>query len=511
MFYPEKRDGFARLGRIDGIKTPHMVEFPGDELIEKIDFGKAPVAAKFFADISEELLPKGDFSVLTGISSLSPRQIVELFKKYHGVKPIYAVAAATPKNVSLLIYLGADLVDNILAIAKAYSGVFFSGDVEIPVEAAEGMCGCEYCSDLSDPENVARHNTEVLRQEVERCRYLLRKEELRNYVEAKVKLDPELTATLRIADLSSDHGFPRFRKSRCYFSTLESASRFEVRYFLSKAVECYEPKSEVLLILPCTARKPYLLSKTHRAIRSRVKIAVNEIIVSSPLVVPREFELTYPAINYDTPVTGQWSDEEVAFVAEWLRRFVEKGEFEKIVAHVEGGYRKVVERALHDYDVVFTAEDGLLSNASLKKLASQLSGYGGYDFRKEIFRHMSRYQFGVELDGRIKGRYPDLELHSESRMARIDTRYGMLDIYGEAARRLLRERRYHVIIEDFEPKGTIFAAGVSEADENIRPNDVVVFASQSLIGVGIAAMSGREMVEYEKGVAVSVRRVEPLG
>ncbi len=527
MFYPEKRDGFARIGKIEingeRIATPYMIDYFNDkDIIERIEFGKAPYALKYIAgEVYERLKARNDeVEVATGLSTLPPRQLVKAFSELRGSKPLYAVAAATPTNVSLLIYLGADIVDNILAIAKGYDGVYFLGDVEVRLENLKELpCSCKFCrnanlEDLSEPfEVAAKHNTEILRLEVEKCRMLIEREELRNYIEAKVKLNPELTAALRFADLESSKYFPRFKKSKCYFAAMESFNRFEVKYFLQRALECYEPKTDVLLLLPCTARKPYLLSKTHRVIRSKVRINVNEIIISSPLVVPREFELTYPACNYDTPVTGQWSDEEVAFVASWLRKFVEKGDFEKIVAHVEGGYRRVVEEALPDYDVVFTADDGVLSEESISKLRREIEGYEKYDLFAEIFDHMARYQFGLSFDGKVKGRYPNLELiddESSERVARIDNVYGMLDIYSKAAKELISKDVYVVEIEDFEPTSTIFAAGVIRADERIRPNDVVVFYSQRIFGVGTAAMSGEEMTESDRGIAVKVRRKMPL-
>ncbi len=525
MFYPEKRDGFARLGRLEfgdeRVATPFMLSFlDRPEIVEHIDFGKAPYAAKSL--VSDELMPKNEHvNVVTGLSRVQPRELVDILSRVRSEKPVYAVAAATPANASLLIYLGADILDDILAIAKGYDGVYFLGDLEVNVERLKNFpCSCQFCKnreieELSEEEvleAIAGHNSEMLKIEVEKCRVLLKQESLRDYVEAKVKLLPEMTAALRIADTysRSDHTFPRYRRSKCLFTTAESASRFEVRYFLKRAVEIYEPKTPALLLLPCTARKPYLTSRTHRILRSAVRIDVNEIIVSSPLVVPREFELTYPAVNYDTPVTGQWSDEEISFVASWLRKFVEKGDFEKIVAHVEGGYKKVVERALYSYDIIFTAENGLLSESSLKRLAKEVEGYDRYDLYSEIFSHMSLYQFGVQFEGRVRGRYPNLELVDGERIARIDTRYGMLDVYEAGARTLLSAGAYIVEIGDFEPSNTIFAAGVIQADERIRPNDIVVFHSERVLGVGQAAMSGKEMTELDKGIAIKIRRELPL-
>lgn len=527
MFYPEKRDGYSRTGKIkiDGklTKTPLLLEF--DSKPVELDFGKAPYAVRFISkDLYDRLKPSNEeISILTGLKTLSPRQILQAFEEVRP-KPIYAVASAKPSNTALLIYLGTDIVDNILAISDAYMGIYYLGELETDVFRLKKFpCGCMHCQnqeiDAVNKEEVfeivSKHNTEMLKLEVEKCRHLIEKEELRNYVEAKVKLHPEMTALLRLSDSFGDKSyFPRFRKGRCYFSAVESANRFEVRYFLKRALECYTPVTDTLLLLPCTAKKPYLSSKTHRYIRGRVKVNVNEIIISSPLVVPREFELTYPAINYDTPVTGQWSSEEINFVASWLRKFAEKGKFSKIIAHVEGGYKKVVEKAFDNTylqtELVYTVEDGLLGEKSIENLREEIkaSGKGKLNLYEQIFSHMLRYQFDIEYGNcRYSGRYPEIEmLEGKERIARVDWRYGMLDIYERIARKLLEEERYAVKIGDFNVTSTIFAAGVIGADEKIRPNDLVVFFNDDIMGVGIAAMSGEEMEKGDRGIAIHVKR-----
>lgn len=531
MFYPEKRDGYSRTGKIevDGklTETPLMLEFNGEPV--ELDFGKAPYAVRFISkDLYDRLKPSSDISILTGLKALSPRQILQVFEEVRSSEPIYAVASAKPSNTALLIYLGADIVDNILAISDAYSGIYYLGDLETDVFSLKKFpCRCVYCQnqelDVFSKEEIfeiiSKHNTEMLRLEVEKCRYLIEKEELRNYVEAKVKLNPEMTALLRLSDSFGDKSyFPRFKKGRCYFSAIESTNRFEVGYFLKRALECYKPVTDTLLLLPCTAKKPYLNSKTHRYIRGRVEVNVNEIIISSPLVVPREFELTYPAINYDTPVTGQWSDEEINFVASWLRKFAEKGNFSKVIAHVEGGYRKVVERAFDNTklqtELVYTIDDGLLGEKSMENLREEIKARseGKLNLYEQIFIHMLRYQFGIEYGNcRYVGKYPEIEmLEGRERIARVDWRYGMLDVYERIARKLLEEGRYAVKIGDFDVTSTIFAAGVIQADKNIRPNDLVVFFNDKIMGVGIAAMSGEEMEKSDRGIAIHVKRKYPL-
>ncbi len=530
----EKRDGLARLAEIEidgkSYRTPMMIDFLRDKFPNSIDFGYAPYALKNIDELRYNILKSKDENFLIGTVCCTPRDVVNqlLELRLSSFKPLYAPALATPLNTPLLVYLGVDVVDNILPIIRGYQGIYMLPDSEFNIDTLKELpCSCSVCSEygiklkkLEGEEKglaLARHNTAVMESQVRLVRELIRHEELRNYVEARVKTKPDLTAMLRFAD-KHDLGtaIPRFRRSMMKPTTQESFSRPELTYFFKKSAEIYRPKSRTAVILPCSAKKPYMLSRTHRMLRRRVSFkGVCEIIASSPLVSPRELELCYPVMNYDVPVTGQWGKEEVEYVAERLAALLIKGEFEAVIAHVKGGYAKVVERAVEiaGLEAVFTCEDDILSSSSIERLKRALddSPKEGFDLYLEIFVHMSRYQFGVDINGRPRGRYPNLELCSEGeRVARIDMRYGMLDIYLPFARKLLEERRYWIEIADFEPKGTIFAAGVIDADENIRPNDVVVFYNSEFYGVGIAGMSGKEMIEVKKGFAVDVRRKERI-
>ena len=527
-----KRDGCARIGKLKigerEFETPLLIDFNKKaefEDILKLDFGFAPYVLKEIDVEKFEVLgsKENSISILTGLKSLNPKKIVEVFSSLKKLKPVYVPALATPINLPILIYLGVDIVDNILPIVDAYNGVYYSNDSKFDFERLKHLpCCCPVCvkgintlksADYKERSNlIALHNTYVMQAQIEQIKEMIRNDDLRNFVEARVKMEPDLTVILRLLDnINYCHEFnSKFKRSMVKFNTIESFNRPEVKIFFERALEVYKPKTKTVLILPCTAKKPYLLSKTHSTIKSKCKIKVNEIIVSSPLVVPREFELLYPPINYDTPVTGYWSDEEISFVSKKLREFVDKGQFEHIIAHVEGGYKKVVEKALKGYDILFTCEDGVTSKKSLNNLKKALEDKNE-DIRlySEIFKHMVKYQFDLEIEikgMRIKGRYPDLELILDERILRIDKNYGMLDVYRLFAERLIEANRYTVEIDEFIPKGTIFAAGVRNSDEKIRSNDIVVFYNDQVFGVGRAVMSGMEMIESEGGIALLVKR-----
>ena len=547
--YLTKRDGWARICEIRvenrSITTPAVLSLDRESLLDKIDFDFVPYSLKVLDEEKFENLYHGDrnFIVGTGLSVLSPselvRYLIELRKKSI-TKPLIVTGIATPQNLPLLCYFGVDVVDDSRVVMAAHEGYYLLENGFFPVEKLKELpCSCKACekvgsnfTELSRKERIdflKEHNTLKLQEQARLLREIIRSETLRNFIEARAKTSPDLTVMLRRADETDffEEMYPRFKRSIVYMNTMESFKRPEVSYFLKRIAEVYRPQTKTALLLPCTARKPYSLSKTHMKFFNSVgKLVsfVDEIIISSPLVCPREFELTYPAQNYDTPVTGVWSDEEIDFVAENLSNLL--AGFEKIIAHVEGGYKRVVEkvREVIESDIVYTSEDGVTSKKSLKNLRRELEAEviekmteDKKDRFMAIFSSMFRYQFGLELEEfveggkvKIKGRYPNLELYLKERILRIDNLYGMLDVDLGLAEDLVKKEVNLVEIGEFEPKGTIFSAGIIDADKRIRPNDIVFFKNDRFIGVGRALMSGREMVEAARGAAIEVKRKKAL-
>jgi archaeosine synthase len=84
---------------------------------------------------------------------------------------------------------------------------------------------------------------------------------------------------------------------------------------------------------------------------------------------------------------------------------------------------------------------------------------------------------------------------------------GMVALSLEGARRLAPRGSYTVTIGDFLPKGSLMAPGV--VDATIRPACIQGDNKRGeSLGVGRAKMSGWEMVESKRGVAVELRHVE---
>ncbi|WP_456370027.1 DUF5591 domain-containing protein [Geoglobus sp.] len=513
MFRVEKQDGYARLGRFGDIVTPHLIDLrSAGELSKFVERRPPEVARDLLPRAYMELVREGEIGKLV-LSGMFPADVVERIVEFRrsSRSPLYLSAIATPQNASLLAYMGADFLDNALALRMARDGVYLLDSGEYRLDSlSELPCSCKACQNRDSYDSefhfLADHNTEAMRRELSIVRTALKAERLRELVEVKAKFSPDTTAMLRIFDsLTKDAPFSRFRRSALYPTSEDSYFRPDVEYYFSRMREVYDPRSPTVLLVPCSARKPYMMSKSHRELRSYLGKSlkgINEIIISSPFVAPRELELVYPIVSYDTPTTGVWSEWEVDYVAGRLASLIER--FENVVAYLHGGYREVAEKAgkIAGKDVVFAE-----SREELRKILER-SERQFFDLYREMFRHMLSYQFDVEFEiDRLRGRYPGLEFFAGGeRVARVDMRYGNLDIYGGLAELLVSAGKYSVRIDEFDVKGTIFSKGVLEADERIRPNDVVVYHNSGIIGVGQAVIPGSDMGKLDGKAVVSRRK-----
>ncbi len=263
-----------------------------------------------------------------------------------------------------------------------------------------------------------------------------------------------------------------------------------------------------LLLLPCSARKPYSESRSHRHIARFVRSTMHEVILTSPLgLVPRELESFYPAKNYDIPVIGHWYEEEKSMIRGMLKDYLGRFEYEGIISYLPESMR-FLEDILDGYD----AE--MIWNSDAEALAEKTAALRYRVKRTELLRQnmesLARFQFGVEFDFsdvKVMGRYPRVDLKRRGvRLFGYDLHRGMLTLAEASARELLELGVYGVSIDDFWPEGDVFAVGVRDADEPIRAGDeVVVHHSGELRGWGIARMSSWDMVHEERGKAVKLR------
>lgn len=426
---------------------------------------------------------------------------------------LYTPALATPSNLSLLVYLGVDIVDSVRVEMDGHYSRYHTRDGLFQRdELPELPCRCEHCSSG----NIPAHNILKLEEELVWLRECIRSGTLREYVERQVRCMPWMTAALRLLDAQErymERRTPTHRGSVMYANTSESLRRVEVRRFVSRVLTRYRPpESDVLLLLPCSARKPYSESRSHRLFRSAMggmRRFVHELILTSPLaIVPRELEDVYPAAHYDTPVTGVWDLEERAWVINSLKSYLKKNRYTRIVAHLEGELCD----ALRDggMDAIYTG--GGTGPEELERLreALEFACAGARpigNFRLQEFRAKADFYFGagagdiLTQGARVKGN----RLFDSAGRTLSSINSGRIALTLAGARRLLPLGVYIVHIGDFIPRGTVLAPGVLDADEQIRPGDEVIVVGNGFLGTGRSRMSGWEMVASRRGVAVELR------
>jgi archaeosine synthase len=130
------------------------------------------------------------------------------------------------------------------------------------------------------------------------------------------------------------------------------------------------------------------------------------------------------------------------------------------------------------------------------------------------YRAVADYYFGsgagdALLAGKVKVKGREIQNEKGKPLVMI-TPNGTIALSPEGARRLEPLGNYIVNIGDFLPKGSLLAPGVIEADEQIRPGDEVIIRGEKAFGVGRAKMSGWEMVESKRGVAVELKQIEKI-
>ena len=443
------------------------------------------------------------------------KAMVELRAEVGRSKLIYAPGMADTTNVALLAYIGVDLVDTSLVDHRAALG-----QLSLP----EGALSVDKAPWVAEGEDLVQKNREQLLRELALIRHMITAGRMREFAELRCHSTPWNVAALRIFD---DEHFEHQEKDfavigpRFYCNAKQSLVRPDVKRFREMVKTRFQRPEHrrILLLIPCSAKKPYYTSKSHQLFRQVLwevpnSQVVQEMIVTSPLgVVPRELELFYPAAQYDIPVTGHWDREEDAMVQDMVLSMSRQG-YDHVVLHL-GDEGSIVSEVL---DGTITTSGSPTSNESLGMLKETLrelcSIYPRIDPALDRWAAMSAvagYQFGAGgealLEGaHILGNYPFMKImRRKEQLGMLNPERGMISLTVEGAEAILPVMP-KVVMGDVDLKGSLFAVGVQDADPCIRAGEeVAIIRNGSIAGVGVSMMGGSEMVEMRRGEAVKVR------
>ena len=415
---------------------------------------------------------------------------------------IWAPGISGPDNCALLSWMGVDVFD--LARSRQASSL--------------GVLLTESGPRLPEPSTMEDSSIDsqckIWMNAISSTRSAIRAGSLRELAELQSKSSPRSVEHLRRHDQFS---FEKSKKlgltnSSVQFGTqlrchsFESRNDVTIRLWRERISEKYEPPMrmrDVLVLLPCSAKKPYRLSKSHSRFRKSIgSRRVHEVMVTSPLgLVPRDLEDIWPAAHYDIPVTGDWDEHELSIIRQMLSRLVERVGYSSIINH------SGIEIGLDEINEIDTrAGESAGSKDSLARLKDAISASfenesGDLDFspREEKLRSISRFQLGSDewLDGcQIRGRPPIFTISKDGeQMAKWDPRRGRFLFSKASLKNLwsLGVLRKVELIPGIGWKGDIFPNMIEDYDPHILQSDeLAVFQEGELLGSARAVAPGWE-------------------
>ena len=464
--------------------------------------------------------------------------IIKLRQRIGYEKILYLPSIGDPTCFALLAYMGVDLFDSTKAIIAARNNTLLFADGNYKKSDLDELpCSCPICKKWKNTPSelmfmdILNHNYFMMLNEIKQVRNSIKNNNIRNLVETRVKSNPTLTSILRNLD-QNHYSFlekrtPVISKTKIIATSKESLNRPEIKRFQKRVIERYrKPKSsKVLVLLPCSAKKPYSFSKSHHMFLEKILSSgnpsmIHEVIITSPIgLVPRELELIYPASAYDIPVTGIWDEDEKKMIREMLTSYLKLNKYDEIIVHLPREIVEFIKDLMHK--AIITCINSPTSQESLeefsKVLKEKVKSYKPVKNQARILDNIAStlsYQFGKEVSEKIlkncviRGKYPYQKIiYKKTQLGMVTEPRGFISFTIDGASKIADSNNYWVkIYDDFNLKGSVFSPGVKDADENIRIGDeVVVIRNNKLCAVGVAQMNGEEMKNSSHGEAVKVR------
>ena len=450
-----------------------------------------------------------------------PRRIVDVVVRLREAagfgRLLCMLGIGEPSTVAILSYMGVDLFDDSLPRAAGLERVLLMPEAEVAMGDGD----------------VAGANVDYMEAELAKVRMFIRADRLRELADQRSFSSPSNVALLRLYDQNA-YGYAEETCSTvgCRFScnSTQALRRPDLKRYRDRMRDYRKPEHKrILLLLPCSAKKPYHISKTHRAFASAIHTAqhdtlVHEVIVTSPLgMVPRELDACYPANSYDIPVTGEWKCEERAMIREMVGSLIQQG-YDKVICHLGDDYELVEGLAEMECTVVGDPTSPKSLENLDRALRAAAKGMEPVDYlvdRNNLARGLLEFQFGRDIADILMdentyaiGKFPYWKFIREdpedrkkkTQLGMMTPERGMVSLTLEGAE-ILAEAGYATVeIMDFELKGNLFAVGVIRADPRIRIGDEAIIVCDGQVrGVGVAMMCGREMTDLKRGIAVKVR------
>ncbi len=484
-----------------------------------------------------------NFSNFRGIS----RVISDIKTELDNNLVVMASGRIIPKFYPILTYLGVDLIDSSYLLYLSAENFYDTIEYLLPIYKVRYLpCACVACKgklkNLVDIKYSSEkidllclHNLISATNYMNKINQYLNYEDYRAFVEKSTFDETNLISILKILD-KEYFNLMRYetpitiknRRIRCLGPS--SYNRPDFQEFRERAISNFEPETwtTLIILLPCSAKKPYSQSKSHKLFYERIRKFsefpnFQEFILTSPLgVIPRQFENIYPVNSYDISVTGDWNNEELNIAAKMLVKILEKYDKDiPIVCHLENEYHEIVERAKSKipHKFFFTnISDKLTSKESLQSLEYLISEYKDkYKPKQQLkkgdfltkswirkFIKILDYQFGVGSGMRVisqeltqvklksNGNINLIDLKSKERLGVFKSSTGQIDLTLKGINRLIQvpysiDSNTIVFDADHIKGNTLFRKGIIDFSQDLIPNNFTFIVNKEkndVIGTG---------------------------
>ena len=417
---------------------------------------------------------------------------------------IWTPGIGGPDNCALLSWMGVDLFDFSRSQEAVARGVILTEDGPREPESTAG--------EVSDLQT----QLEAWERALGATRSAIREGTIRQLAERQALSSPRSVERLRRHDSIMSEKASIDAGSAGLASVVKEGTRLLCHSYSSRddpliqnwrrrVSQLHTPpnhQSNVMVLLPCSAKKPYRLSQSHRRFQRAIPTrGVNQVMVTAPLgLVPRELEDFWPAAHYDIPVTGDWDIDELQVIREMVRSYATRNEFELVINHsgidIEIPAIHVIDTRQGESAGSQNSLNNLQEAIEVASKEYRLKNPKESIHRLEKLKSASRFQHGTDdwLEGtKVSGRPPIFRIEKERiQIALWNPRSGRFS-FSKAALPILdacNALPRAELISNFEWRGDIFSTNVKKADRNIRTGDeILVFQDGILVGSARAEAS----------------------
>ena len=469
-------------------------EFFGFKIPDVLSADKLPFKRQDLVTRKDRVYVSGNVVTINRINRLNAWELVKTVTEIKASFPdklVYLPGFGLPNDYPVLFYAGIDLLDD--------SPIRLLGDGKCVSEF--GTYEGEGCNDKNNAERTRVLDLIHLSLENGKFRELVENHSFSNFSKE----------VLRIFDMEF-YGFMDrymdYRPKKIMATSVEGIYRPEIVDYRTR-VQALRQTADNLLLIPCSAIKPYSRSKTHRILHSFIGpyiSGIQEVIVTSPLgLVPREIESFFPAMYYDIPVTGHWFEEEKRVLYNLSNDYFRDKKYSSIFYILPKEEGEILE--------LFEGAEGITGSINFEnseKLSKIILSHrvSGNRKRKEAaeYSNVLKFLYGLDIEPESLGQRKEgnrrFILMNDSPIL-IRTVSGIRMMRG-LAEILLKEGKRMVETEGIFKGDNLFIPGIKGVSDDVKPGmEVVLVKDGSPVGRGVSQISGFDLAFERKGIGVS--------